>query len=66
MTWGELGTVNEHQRYSREAPFESRKLCSCGCKQQATHLGMANGICLMTGCEETVKRWVRGAQVKQK
>ena len=36
-----------------------RRRCTCGCEQRATHLGMANGVCLTMGCELYVRRWVR-------
>ena len=33
--------------------------CLCGCDRRATHLGLTDGFCMMSGCELTVRRWVR-------
>jgi len=38
---------------------KGRTVCICGCGKLATHLGTANGIGLMTGCEFAVRVWVR-------
>ena len=37
----------------------SRRRCHCGCKARATHLGLANGVAMTTGCELSVRRWVK-------
>lgn len=49
----------EHERYA--LPLASRKRCrqSANCTNRVTHRGMANGVCLMSGCEFHVYRWVR-------
>lgn len=57
--WGQRGSAVDHHRYSQSVDPRSRRRCGCGCKRRATHLGMANGICLMTACELAVARWVR-------
>jgi hypothetical protein len=57
--WNQRGSMLEHRRYSSPAPPRSRRRCHCGCKRRATHLGMANGLCLTMGCEFHVARWVR-------
>jgi len=36
--------------------------CRCGCKRRATHIGLADGFGMMSGCELTVRRWVRDAR----
>lgn len=56
MQWG---SATDHKRYLARADTTSRKRCQCGCKQRATHLGMANGVCLTSGCELKIRRWVR-------
>lgn len=56
MKWG---SATQHRRYMQAAPKRSRRHCFCGCKRRATHLGMANGVCLLMGCELRVRRWVR-------
>jgi len=33
--------------------------CRCGCDRRASHLGLADGLCMISGCELTVRRWVR-------
>ena len=56
--WGRHGSADKHIRYSEPIPSVSRRRCHCGCKQRATHLGMANGVALMNGCELSIARWV--------
>ena len=41
------------------APSRSRRRCGCGCKGRATHVGLGDGLALMSGCEMKVRRWVR-------
>lgn len=41
----------------------SRLWCDCGCDTPATHLGLANGAALMSGCERIVRRWVDSTPV---
>ena len=66
MTFGQYGSAIEHQRYIERIGSKSRKRCCCGCKQRATHKGMANGICLVSGCELSMRRWVRdGLKVRR-
>lgn len=60
--WGQWGSAKAHARY-RE-PIDRgdpgwRRLCNCGCRKRQSHRGMANGVCLMSGCELRVRRWVR-------
>ena len=55
--WETYGNAAIHRRYSQST--DSRKRCSCGCTHPVTHLGMANGVALMSGCELSVARWVR-------
>jgi hypothetical protein len=55
--WGSYGDALEHARYVK--PTASRRRCHCGCKGRATHLGMANGVCLANGCELSMRRWAR-------
>jgi hypothetical protein len=58
--WGQWGSVLEHIRYAEPITGRrGRRKCSCGCGKRATHKGFANGICLMSGCELAVRRWVR-------
>lgn len=58
--WGEYGSADRHVRYCQ--PIVDRRharKCHCGCGKRSTHLGMVNGVCLMSGCELPVQRWVR-------
>lgn len=57
--WGEVGSVIEHQRYMMPVDRRRRRKCQCGCEKRATHRGMANGVCLISGCEMYIRRWVR-------
>lgn len=59
MTFGKHGSVVDHTRYMQPVNPTSRRRCMCGCKQRALHLGMANGVCLVVGCELSIRRWVR-------
>lgn len=56
--WGQWGSAEEHLRYLRPAP-DRRSKCRCGCGARATHHGAANGVALVSGCELSVRRWVR-------
>lgn len=57
--WGSRANALEHMRYTTPAPSSSRHRCGCGCRCRATHLGMANGLCLASGCELSMRRWAR-------
>lgn len=59
--WGEMGDAYL-TRYLVAKPRMRRK-CRQGedCPNRATHLGMANGVALMAGCEFHVRLWVRNA-----
>ena len=57
--WGQLASAETHVRYKDPIPSRSRQRCYCGCGRRATHLGKANGIALMHGCELSVTRWVK-------
>lgn len=57
--WGKHGDSTKHKRYKAPAPKASRRRCSCGCKQRAAFVGMANGVALVSGCELRIRRWVK-------
>lgn len=60
MTWGAYGDADVHERYMDVYQFQHhRRLCGCGCKTKATHVGMCNGVALTQGCELSIRRWVR-------
>lgn len=56
--WKQRGSALDHHRYAEPIHRFSRVRCYC-CKRRATHVGMANGIALASGCEMFVARWVR-------
>ncbi len=58
-SWGEYGCSSNHARYAQPISPRSRRRCQCGCKRRETHVGMANGVALMGGCEMSVYRWVK-------
>ncbi len=60
--WGSHGSSIDHVRYMEALPAKFRKRCACGCKSRATYRGMANGVCLVVGCELRTRRWVRDAR----
>lgn len=62
--WGQVGSSTDHVRYALPRPAASRRRCSCGCGGRATHSGMANGVCLVGGCEMGVARWVKTGSLK--
>jgi hypothetical protein len=55
--WGKIASSVRNVRYVEA--HKSRRKCQCGCGRQATHLGMCNGIALVSGCELKCKRWAR-------
>lgn len=57
--WGLRGSSSEHVRYAQTIPSRSRRRCHCGCGKRATHLGMCNGVGLLTGCQFFVMKWVK-------
>ena len=48
-----------HTRTFKAVKHSSRMRCHCGCKFRATHIGLANGIEMMFGCELSVRRWAK-------
>ena len=60
--WGEVGSSATNIRYIE--PRQKRQgrppKCHCGCKGAKTSVGFANGVALMSGCELSVRRWVKG------
>ena len=62
--WGQVGSSACNVRYALPVLSTSRRRCSCGCKQKATHRGMANGVCLTTACELAIRRWVKTGSLK--
>ena len=58
--WGQWASASEHVRYIQPIDPKSQRRCHCGCKQRATHLGMANGLALTQGCELSMRRWAAG------
>jgi hypothetical protein len=62
--WGQRASMYEHHRYSEQVEPRSRRRCRC-CRGRATHRGMANGLCLMMGCELMVAQWVRDGTLRK-
>ena len=58
--WGRAASIRD-VRYSEAYPkgYRRRRMCRCGCGKRSTHMGMAKGVALYSGCELTVARWVR-------
>jgi len=52
-------TYAQHKRSMKTTLPWSLVRCRCGCKRRATHIGLADGFGMMSGCELTVRRWVR-------
>jgi hypothetical protein len=56
------GSASEHQRTMVRNPDmrRGRRWCPwCPTRNRATHVGLANGIGLMSGCEWHVRQWVK-------
>jgi len=62
--WGEMGSSTMNVRYIDLAPPRSRRRCHCGCEGRATHRGLANGVCLVSGCQMAILRWVKTGSTK--
>ncbi len=56
-SFGQWGSAVEHERYKDKVLPRSRRQCHC-CKRRATHVGKANGVALITGCEMLITKWV--------
>ena len=57
--WGQMGSSTMNVRYIDLAPARARRRCHCGCEGRATHRGLANGVCLVSGCQMAILRWVK-------
>ncbi len=59
--WGQVGGLPHHIRYVEPLPKRPgrKPKCHCGCNGPKTHRGMANGVCLTSGCELAMRRWQR-------
>lgn len=59
--WGQVGGLAEHIRYMELRPKRAgrKPKCSCGCETPKTHVGKANGVALTSGCELSIRRWVK-------
>lgn len=64
--WGQHGSSQAHIRYAHPVQPRSRRRCHCGCGKRATHLGMANGVALVTGCELAIARWVKTGEWRKR
>lgn len=62
--WGAIGDSRKHVRYAEPVEAKSRRRCHCGCNRRATHIGMANGVGLVTVCELAVRRWIKTGHTK--
>jgi hypothetical protein len=65
--WGVYANAGEHQRYMERVEDLRSRCAYCpkpevGMKPRATHLGMCNGLALMSGCEWHVRKWVKEAR----
>lgn len=59
--WGQIGGQPGHIRYMeprKRRPGRQPK-CWCGCGTDKTHRGLANGVCLISGCEMAIRRWAK-------
>ena len=47
------------ERSMQQLPSRSRVRCDCGCNRRATHMGTVNGMGMTSGCELSIRRWVK-------
>lgn len=52
-------SARERSSRSMKKRPNKRSKCYCGCNGRATHLGLGDGAGMMSGCELSVRRWVR-------
>lgn len=59
--FGVRGSAVSHARYIEpmSGRWRNRRRCRCGCNGKNSHAGRANGVTLTSGCELSVRRWVR-------
>jgi hypothetical protein len=57
----EWGSVDYHKRHFTKVEPKSRRKCGC-CNRRSTHIGMANNIAFVSGCEMSIRRWVRAGK----
>lgn len=48
-----------HARDCWPVDSRSRSRCNCGCGKRSTHVGGCNGMGLRSGCELSIRRWMR-------
>jgi len=58
-SWGQCGNDAGIRYCEKLPPKNSRRKCPCGCGGRATHTGANNGVVLCSGCELSIRRWVR-------
>lgn len=62
--WGQVASATEHIRYAQSVRPTSRRKCRCGCNRRATHMGMANGMALTSGCQLAIQRWIKTGRTR--
>lgn len=65
--WGQVGGLAEHIRYMELRPKRPgrKPKCNCGCGMPKTHTGFANGVSLTSGCEMSMRRWVKALGIRR-
>ena len=58
LEWGQRGSIFDHVLYAEpQTPNRGHyRKCHCGCGGKATYRIMANGICMGSGCELSMRR----------
>jgi hypothetical protein len=56
--WGQRGSMVDHVLYvePQDARRGHYRKCRCGCGRRAKFRLMANGVCMMEGCELSMRR----------
>ena len=59
--WGTYGSAADPYRYVKLLPgrFRNRRRSPCGCGGKASHVGMSNGLAMTSGCEMSMRRWMK-------
>lgn len=59
--WGRVADAHADPRYAlaMDSKRRNRGECGCGCGRKTTHVGVANGMGMTSGCEWSIRQWVR-------
>lgn len=63
MTWGSIA----HHELTVQPALNRRRRCQfCPTRRAATHVGCANGVAMMQGCEWHAHQWLRDTLARRR